>query len=179
MPTVRLAFFACAFAAGFPLALLACESAINLDVTYTDASASEGSVESEGGEGGTPLTAPKTFTACPCDETQGLGCCIPKDGNTPPFCTTDTAYCTSLQGEHLKCGRPDPLTESVCCWTFPTPKSAVGAVTALASACDAGPSATACSADSDCAGTGKKCNTVSCGPVTIGQCADTPPPCAR
>jgi len=81
-----------------------------------------------------------------------------------------------FNGTHLKCGRPDPTTESVCCWTFPTPKSGVGAVTALASACDAGPGATACSADSDCAGIGDgKCKTTVCGSITLGECGEAPP----
>ena len=177
MRELKVAWFAASSAAVLGLALLACESATNLDVAYTDASTVVVEASADGGEGGVSSSTQKTFPGCPCDESAGLGCCIQQDG--PAFCTADTNYCTSQKGTHLKCGRPDPTTESVCCWSFPTPKSAIGAVTALASACDAGPLATACSTDTDCAGTGaKKCSTVPCGGITIGQCGESPPPCA-
>ena len=155
------------------LSLAACESATNLDVQYADAGTSveAGAGDAEAGAPGLP----NTFPGCPCDETAGLGCCIPKVGN--PFCTADTDFCTAQKGTHLKCGRPDPLTESACCWHFPAPRQASGAVTALGAVCDAGPAA--CTTDSDCAGTGMTCKTTMCGGVAIGECATDPPPCAK
>ena len=153
------------------VALVACESAVNLDVEYADAAGDAG-VDGEAGPASLP---PNTFPGCPCNETAGVGCCIPKVGNA--FCTADTDFCVAQQGMHLKCGRPDPASESTCCWHLPESKTASGAVTALAGACH--DNTTACAVDSDCAGTGHTCATKTCAGVVIGQCAATPPPCAK
>jgi hypothetical protein len=159
--------------------LAACESATNLDVTFGDASAAlqgDASVDGEaadaGDSGAIPVITP-TLAGCPCDTTEGLGCCMPATGN--PFCTPDTSVCAGAQGTQLRCVRPDPLSESTCCWHG----TGAGAQTALASACDGGP--TACSSDSDCAGTGQKCAMASCfkGTIAIGACGTVAPTCPQ
>ena len=160
----------------------ACESAVNLDVTYGDSSAAleagpgtDGQGPGTGGDGGdgsTPIEA--GLMGCPCDPTQGMGCCIPKAAK--PFCTTDTETCTNDTGTLLKCVRPDPGTESQCCWHA----SGTGAVTALAAVCDGGPAA--CMTDTDCAGTGEtKCALASCfgGMIVIGACGSVAPKCPQ
>ena len=93
-----------------------------------------------------------------------------------PFCTTDNAVCAAAMGTHLSCVRPDPLTESVCCWH---PDTKRGAITALASVCDGG--VAACQTNGDCAGTGKPCATTKCfgGTITIGACDTAPPTCPQ
>jgi hypothetical protein len=165
---------------GLGASLSACESAANLDVTYGDASAAlETGATGDGealdaGEGGPAVVVSGTITGCPCDPTQGLGCCMPGAGN--PFCTGDTAVCADRKGTHLKCVRPDPTTESTCCWHG----SGAGAVTALAAFCDGGP--TACSADTDCAGTGEThCAMAVCfkGTIAVGACGSVPPTCPQ
>lgn len=160
---------------GFTLS--ACESAANLDVSYGDAATAAlendgGGAGAEGGEAGGPVVVPTTFSACPCDESAGLGCCLK---NNEAFCTTDTTLCTGESGMHLRCGRPDPNTESVCCWHLGPGGKGAGATTAYASACDGG--VPVCSSDSDCSGTGKPCKIAKCNGVEIGACADTAPPC--
>jgi len=165
---------------GLGATLAACESATNLDVTYSDASTA--ALESgptadgqaaEAGEAGA-VVVPQGISGCPCDPTEGLGCCMPAAGQ--PFCTGDTSVCANRMGTHLRCVRPDPSTESVCCWHG----TGSGAVTALAAVCDGGP--TACSADTDCAGTGEtKCAMAVCfgGTIAIGACGSVPPTCPQ
>ena len=160
--------------------LVACESATNLDVTYGDASnalesgaAADGGELADGGEAGA-IVVPPTLSGCPCDPRAGLGCCMPGSGK--PFCTEDTSVCASRMGTHIRCVRPDPSSESVCCWHG----AGSGAVTALAAACDGGP--TACSSDSDCAGSGTtKCAMAVCfgGTIAIGACGTVPPTCPQ
>jgi hypothetical protein len=171
---------ACAALLGLGASLAACESAANLDVTYGDASAAlesgaTGDGEAvDGGEGGPAVLVSGTIAGCPCDPTQGLGCCMPAAGN--PFCTVDTAVCAMAKGTHLKCVRPDPSSESTCCWHG----SGAGAVTALAAVCKDGP--TACSVDTDCAGTGEtKCAIAVCfnGTIAVGACGSVPPICPQ
>jgi len=163
----------------------ACESAANLDVTYGDSSAPidagggatlDGATPStdggESGDGATPIFP--VLTGCPCDPTQGIGCCLPS--NDRPFCTTAAETCANATGTLLKCVGPDPSTESQCCWHG----SGSGAVTALAAFCDAGP--TACTKDTDCAGTGEtKCALASCfaGTIVIGACGSVAPKCPQ
>lgn len=160
-------------------ALVACESATNLDVTYGDASAALFEASANDAEAGVVVTPPGppgqgVLPGCPCDESAGLGCCMPAAGK--PFCTEDTAVCKQAAGTHLKCVRPDPSTESVCCWN---PDTQVGAVTALAAFCDGG--VAACTTDGDCAGTGQACKTSSCfgGTLVIGACGPTAPACPQ
>jgi len=164
---------------GLGLALSACESATNLDVTYGDSGAAletgaPGDGEApEAGEGGAIIVLPG-LSGCPCDPSAGLGCCMPGSGK--PFCTGDTTVCASRMGTHLRCVRPDPTTESVCCWHG----SGSGAVTALAAVCDGGPAA--CSSDSDCEGSGQtKCAMAVCfgGTIAIGACGSVPPTCPQ
>lgn len=168
------------------LSIAACESATNLDVSYVDAGpaiTSEASASAaEAGvinEGGPSLQTSEVLPGCPCDESQGLGCCIPAVGQ--PFCTGDSAFCAEAKGIHVKCSHPDPLTESVCCWRSSTSDAgASGMVAALSGSC-AGASS-ACTADTDCAGTGQtKCSLATCagGTITIGTCGPTPPACPQ
>ncbi len=166
----------------FVLALGACESATNLDVAYGDASAAlEGSANTDAaGDAGTPPipTGSEVLPGCPCDESAGLGCCIPAVGT--PFCTGDTSLCTEEKGAHIKCSHADPLTESACCWHNVTADGgATGAVASLAGGCDGGPPA--CTLPSDCAGTGQPCSLARCfgGTITIGACAPTAPACPQ
>jgi hypothetical protein len=160
-------------AAGAALALAACEKVANLEVAYGDDGAADGG-DGANGEGG-PTPPGTEFEGCPCDESAGLGCCVPKIG--VPFCTSSSTLCASEQGIHLKCFRPDTLSESACCWHGLGGATGAGAVTALASSCDGG--APACTRDEDCLGTGKKCAMSACGVdrLGFGMCADTPPPC--
>ncbi len=162
-------------------ALAACESAANLDVTFGDASAAlQGDASPGGGDVGAAdagdadaVVVTATLVGCPCDTREGLGCCMPATGK--PFCTPDTTVCASAQGTQLRCIRPDPSSESTCCWHG----TGAGAETALASACDGGP--TACSSDSDCAGTGQKCAMASCfkGTIAIGACGTVASTCPQ
>jgi hypothetical protein len=163
----------------FGASLVACEAATNLDVTYGDAStaletgAAADGESADGGEAGA-VAVPNGISGCPCDPTAGLGCCMPGSGK--PFCTEDTSVCAIRMGTHIRCVRPDPSSESVCCWHG----SGAGAVTALAAACDGGP--TACSTDSDCAGSGAtKCAMAECfgGSIVIGACGTVPPTCPQ
>ncbi|MBX3221749.1 MAG: hypothetical protein KF795_14630 [Labilithrix sp.] len=159
-------------ALGVGAAGLACESAVNLDVTYTDAGAPDGAVESaspaaDGGEAVLPPLAGSELESCPCDSSQGLACCVSAAG--PAFCTTDEDRCRSERGALYRCFGPDPNTESVCCWRG----SGEGATTALAAECSTGPRA--CAEDAHCE-TGETCRLVDCHGVRIGACG-TPPVC--
>lgn len=170
---VALAFATTVAVSSLGFALTACESATNLDVKYDDAGAAlEGSKGDA--EGGPVAPGLPTLPGCPCDETAGLGCCMPAVGT--PFCTIDRAVCAAAMGTHLGCVGPDPRTESVCCWH---PDTKPGATTALASVCDGG--VAACQTNGDCAGTGKPCTTTKCfgGTITIGACATAPPTCPQ
>lgn len=177
MSAVRLALAALSSFA-IVVALSACESATNLDVVYAsapDASAPTEASAPDAGGGGGEAAAPAVLSACPCDETAGLGCCIPSVG--APFCTGDTAVCVEAKGIHVKCSHPDPLTESACCWHTTQGSAGSFTVAALAGACASGSSA--CTIDTDCAGTGEtKCSLSTCaGGVTIGACGPTAPAC--
>lgn len=113
--------------------------------------------------------------SCPCDETAGLGCCIPAIGAA--FCTAEAAACIEAKGVHFKCSHPDPLTESASCCHTTQGSAGSFAVAALAGACATGSSA--CTIDTDCAGTGEtKCSRSTCaGEITTGVCGPTAPAC--
>lgn len=163
--------------------LAACQAAANLDVRYADAGSapeagSAGSVAPEAGgtvaDAGEGGALSRVLSGCPCDPTLGAGCCMPAHG--APFCTTDTTVCRNDMGMHLRCVRPDPTSESNCCWHG----SGAVAETALAAVCDGGPAA--CTADSDCAGTGEAtCAMALCfsGTIAIGACGSVPPTCPQ
>ncbi len=173
----KLALAAVTAAVAVLVTLSACESATNLDVVYSDASAADSSASTDASavDGGGEAAVLAMVSACPCDEAAGLGCCIPASG--APFCTEDTAVCIEAKGIHLKCSHPDPLSESACCWHTKADAGGSFVVAALGSTCAAGSSA--CAIDTDCAGTGEaKCSLSTCaGGVTIGACGPTAPPC--
>ncbi|MDB4935729.1 MAG: hypothetical protein JWP87_2701 [Labilithrix sp.] len=175
-----LAIVSLASAASLAFGLVACESATNLDVTYGDASAAlEASTSADAdaaqGDGGAPPT-PSVVSGCPCDESAGVGCCIPAGGGAP-FCTTDMTACADEKGAYLRCSQPDPLTESECCWrAVASASGGTATVAAFASGCDGG--TPACLVASDCAGSGAStCTTAVCHGVTIGACGATAPVC--
>ena len=95
-----------------------------------------------------------------------------------PFCTEDVNVCNVARGTFLRCVRPDPSTESVCCWSA-APK--VGATAALASACHSG--VAVCQGDTDCQGTGvSSCNLQECYrgtpyAIKVGACGPVKPDC--
>jgi hypothetical protein len=158
-------------------ALAACRSAVNLDVTYRDASPTADASD-DGGEAGIP---PGTqLEGCPCDEAAGFGCCVTSVG--PSFCTTDLGQCEAEQGVFMKCFRPDPNTESECCWHGDVVGSSKSQ-TAYAAYCDGGPPA--CATDNDCrnfAQTQRTCLVKLCGTAgpQIGVCGaegGAPPAC--
>jgi hypothetical protein len=138
-------------------ALVACESAANLDLVYADAAGASDA-------GTADVTPGDELEGCPCDESQGLGCCLVMNG--VPYCTLDQTACASEKGLLLKCFHGDPRSESVCCW------NASG--TRLAAGCDGG--APACVTAADCpSGTG--CATSVCNGIVIGACSATKPAC--
>lgn len=160
-------------AAGGAGGVVACQSAVSLDVTYTDAGAPDAKADGPPMDGmvETPPSSEKgtELEGCPCDETQGLACCVSKVG--PPFCTTDLDRCNAEKGAFYRCFGPDRNTESVCCWHG----SGEGALTALAAVCSGGPEA--CLTNTDCTG-GKACKTRDCPQnVKIGACGEDPPAC--
>ena len=173
MPVIRSFTFAVFGASVLLGALAACESAINLDVAYRDASVTSDATD-EGGEAGTTPSGVE-LEACPCDEAQGFGCCVTNNG--PSFCTLNSDQCANEKGVFMKCFRPSATAESACCWhTRPNEPP----VAAYAGYCDAGPAA--CVDDNDCRGaqSGSKCLTRLCGGQTIGNCGPAGgalPPC--
>lgn len=152
---------------------LACETATNLDVAYAapdaapDASTADAADAGQAAADATPGEV-TTVEGCPCDQAQGLGCCVTASN---AFCTNDHDTCTAAKGEYLRCSRRDPTFESECCWAG----TGTGATTRFAAACDGGP--TACLADADCTGTGQPCMTATCAGFTFGQCAASAPAC--
>jgi len=173
MSVIRSASFAFFGASVLLGAVAACESAINLDVNYRDASPT-GDASEDGGEAGVPQGV--ELEACPCDESQGFGCCVTSNG--PSFCTLDSNQCGHEKGVFMKCFRPSAVAESACCWHAGDKDNPP--VAAYAGYCDAGPAA--CVDNNDCRGAqaGPVCITRLCGGQTIGQCgaAGGPqPPC--
>jgi hypothetical protein len=153
-------------------ALAACRSAVNLDVAYRDAASVDAS---DDGETGAPPGV--ELEACPCDEAAGFGCCVTSVG--PSFCTTELGQCEAEHGVFMKCFRPDPNTESDCCWNGAI--GSRGSQAAYAGYCDAGPPA--CAADPDCRKhslTQRACLVTTCGTQQIGVCGTeggAPPAC--
>jgi len=148
------------------LAVLACETATNLDVSYAGADASTDASDVDGGPDGSVAT--NEVEGCPCDTSAGLGCCVTAAG---AYCTNNLEDCTGAKGTWLRCAHRDAVFESECCWNG----SGVGAQTRFAVACDGGPAA--CLTNADCTGTNQPCSTVTCAGFTFGQCAATPPAC--
>lgn len=154
--------------------LFSCESAVNLDVKYTGSDASDASAEDPDGADAQPSTSNvskgEELEGCPCDQSQGLACCVSRVG--PPFCTTDQDRCAREQGAFYRCFGPDPNTESVCCWTG----SGEGALTAYAAECR--DRLTVCTTDRACPGAATgACRTRTCKGVLIGACGADPPAC--
>ena len=156
--TIRIAAVA-----GALVAVIACQSATNLDVAYKNSDAgSTDRTEPDGGDAG-DAGGPVVLEGCPCDPSTGQGCCVTaKDA----FCTDSPTICANEHGALLGCAHRDPLSESECCWHG----SGAGALTALAAQCTG---ATACLADTDCA-PGVKCETNTCAGFTFGACGSKP-----
>jgi hypothetical protein len=158
--------------------VVACQSAVNLDVKYTDAGATDASTDGSGDpdaqdpeQSTSNVSKGEELEGCPCDLTQGLACCVSSVG--PPFCTTDQDRCSGEKGAFYKCFGPDPSTESVCCWTG----SGENSITAYAAECKNG-RLTACTTDQACpGGTAGECHTRVCKGVLIGACGVDPPAC--
>src|SRR5262249_1927574 len=140
----------------------------NLDVKYMDLKAADG------GDGGDADPAPVTpagnneLEACPCDQSQGLACCVSSKG--PAFCTTDQGRCDSEQGAFYRRFGPDRSRDRFCCWTG----AGAGAMTAYAAECKERP--TACLKDTHCLG-GATCHVRKCAGVEIGACGQDAPAC--
>lgn len=170
--------------AGVLAVLAACQSAVNLDVQYTDAGGGNSLTTvppaPDAGTPAAPDAAPAAeagpevpgveLEACPCDATLGLACCVSNAGNnSPSFCTTDQAFCRGEKGGFYRCFGPDPSTESVCCLrrgdgTFET---------GLAGECKQG-TVTVCRVNADCPNNGT-CNVKACKDgVSLGVCDDQP-----
>jgi hypothetical protein len=150
---IRRILLACLLAAG-------CEPVTNLDIHYLRQATGEPSNDG-GADGEADATPPAT---CPCDSTQGLGCCLRADAG--PVCAPTAAECGG--GVFVACIRADPLSESACCWSNVDGTR----VAAFGTVCGTRPSA--CATDGDCAGA--KCEVRNCYGVLIGACGD-PPPC--
>ena len=142
------------------LALAACESATNLNVSYTPVT--------DGGPDAT--TNPPEFAGCPCDTSAGLGCCLTKSGT--PFCTTSIELCKSQKAMWLECAHPSGAGDSDCCWHGPL-LGGQGSLTSYRGECDGG--VRACSSDDQCPT--NKCSKQTCNNVTIGACGDKVPDC--
>ena len=147
-------------------AAAACESAANLDVSYRDTADSGPPANVDGGDAADPEN-PVVLEGCPCDPSQGLGCCVTaKDA----FCTHSEIACAAEKGELIKCSKYDPNSQSECCWHG----SGAGALAAYAIGCDGGP--TACLTNADCPDSGK-CSVNTCAGFQFGACGDTIPAC--
>ncbi len=176
-----------ALALGGVAVLAACTSIANVDLSYTDAGDATdiGSEASTAADGGPSSAADATIlpqqedaqtstaVACQgadgssCDQTQGLGCCVPPAGGTP-FCSDlQNAPTTCGGGLFMACERTDQTSESECCWNGNGP----GAFTAYAASC--GARSLACTSNLDCP-IGTPCNTVHCRGLAIGACGTTP-----
>jgi hypothetical protein len=149
---------------GAGLAVVACQDAVNLSVKYNelipDGGTGTGAVDAS-----LELPPGNELQACPCDQTQGLACCVSSVG--PAFCTTDKDRCDGENGAFYRCFGPDPNTDSLCCWHG----SGARATTAYAATCDAGPRA--CIRSTDCA-PGVDCLLTDCAGTRIGACGTLP-----
>ena len=158
--------------------LVACAGIADLDVKYTGV---DGATPTPTGDGGPtpadaaasiitidpprrttpspdPLTQGQDGAGCPCDETQGLGCCAAAGG---AFCTADIKAC---KAPLLRCNGPD-LEGSFCCLH----RGESGEEAALAATCTG---TIVCTVDSDCPN--QKCTIGSCNGVNVGTCDGTP-----
>jgi hypothetical protein len=180
MPVRYLTGFLLLASAG--AAALACQSAVGLDVTYqptaplpsrVDGGASADAYVGASPDGGGSNPQGAELEGCPCDQTQGLSCCVSPVG--PSFCTSDQSRCEKEKGAFYGCFGPDWTTESVCCWHG---RGAL-ASTAYAAACGDG-GVEACTTKADCSH-GLDCVTAVCGTTKIGACGIAPecPPGAR
>lgn len=159
--------------------MVACQSAVNLDVQYTDAGLPTAPPPTSSDSGTLAEADPPVVPApvlgeelqgCPCDATQGLACCVSNPANGVPFCTTDQGRCNAENGAFFRCFGPDPNTESVCCLH----RNGATSESALAAVCRSG-SATVCRVDADCPGVAKACTITTCpGGVSIGVCDANP-----
>jgi hypothetical protein len=100
---------------------------------------------------------------CGCEQSAGIGCCVPPDG--APFCSSTYEACTHTGAAFLGCIRGD--LDSTCCWHG----LGRGSSTAMAAACSDGP--VACATDADCA-PGGTCLQATCGGITVGACNQAP-----
>lgn len=152
----------------------ACERVANLDVVYDDAGVVDAGVDAT--EASVELPPPTSETAivdkaCPCDKSAGQGCCVLRNDL---LCAEDSPPCAEARGIFLRCLKPDPSSESVCCWHG----EGAGATTAYAAIC--APAATACLENADCSDPTEICHKADCGKVTIGRCgpaANAAPAC--
>jgi len=155
-------FFGALSMAGIALFVIACEDVTGLDLAYHVRPNA-----SDAGEAGTPeggAGTPVTHLPCPCDQTEGLGCCL---SNGASYCAQSDGTCgANGPAVFVGCERSDPTTESLCCWT--SEGAGAGATALTGYAADCGARAMACVDDSDCAG--EKCNHLACDGVTLGVC---------
>ena len=175
-----------ALALGGAGALAACTSIANVDLAYTDGGVATNSDASSVAEGGAPSSfvdatiiplqqdaQTSTDIACQgadgssCDQTQGLGCCLPAAGGTPFCVDLQTATTACGGGVFMACAKTDQTSESQCCWNG----MGAGAFTAYAGSCGARP--LVCGRDLDCPA-GTPCNIVHCRGLTVGACGTTP-----
>jgi len=167
------------------VSMVACNSVANVDLTYTDAGPTD-EAGSDLGDGGVAPSDAAVFpvkdassllttTTVPCqgadgstcDQTEGLGCCVPSSG-APAFCVDQESAKTACKaGVFMGCVKSEPTSESVCCWNG----SGAGASTSYAASCGARP--VACSATDDCP-VGTACNTITCHGLLVGACGVTP-----
>ena len=104
---------------GLGATLAACESAANLDVKYGDASTSlESGATPDGqaadaGEAGAVVVA-QGISGCPCDPTARAR--LLHAGRRPAVLHRGDGGLRERDGHIIRCVRPDPSTESVCCW---------------------------------------------------------------
>lgn len=117
-------------------------------------------------DAGDPNTMQAERSPCPCDESQGFGCCIADGAAT---CVSAGATCGSGKGaSFFRCAGPD-VEGSVCCLRrFEGLTEA-----ALTATCDAPGASVVCSIDADCPN-GGKCTLATCGGLSIGTCDGTP-----
>jgi hypothetical protein len=158
---------ALAFALSFGASFVACNQFASTDVSYRAEDGGDASADAAV-DGDVIAQEAATGAPCPCDPTQGLGCCLPKAGATP-YCAPNDGTCEGASGIFLGCTKGDPGTDSVCCWSSDPDGGATPNIAALASQC--GARAQSCLADGDCTG-GAKCHVSTCEGISLGVCGD-------
>ena len=169
--------------------LVACNSIANVDLAYSDADAAEtnpgetdgGALDASGLADApmlvltvedaaavvTSTTVPCMLNGAVCDQTAGMGCCVPA-GAAAPFCVDQASAKTACGGGvFMGCVKSDSTSESACCWNG----TGAGAITAYAGSCGARP--LACSTAQDCPAD-VACKTLACNGVTVGACGVAP-----